>query len=156
MNKGVVWGTVIVIVLIAAGLLMWRSAGQRGEPVPTGGALNTPTPTATLPVLPTLTPSLSPSLSPTTRAAAVAITDTGFSPAQLVVAAGTTVTFTNNGQAMHWPASAVHPTHNLLPGFDALKGLATGETYAFTFTKVGTWTCHDHLNPQLKCTIIVE
>lgn len=158
MNKGVVWGVVIIVVLIGAGLLMWQSAGQRGEPVPTSGAFFTPS--ATLPALPTLQPTFSPapSVSPTAQpaAATIAITDTGFSPQTTTVAVGTTVTFVNNGQALHWPASDVHPTHQLLPGFDALKGLSTGETYAFTFSQPGSWTCHDHLNPQLKCTIVVE
>ncbi|MBI3251353.1 MAG: hypothetical protein HYZ62_00405, partial [Candidatus Andersenbacteria bacterium] len=67
------------------------------------------------------------------KAATISITDTGFEPAQVTVAPGATVTFVNNGQALHWPASAPHPTHTALPGFDAKKGLATGESYSFTF-----------------------
>jgi plastocyanin len=72
------------------------------------------------------------------------------------VKAGTTVTFINNGQALHRPASDPHPIHTGLPGLDAGKGLATGETYVFTFTKVGTFGMHDHFNTSLKATIIVQ
>ncbi len=98
--------------------------------------------------------------SATTPAAAetttINITETGFSPATLTVAAGTNVSFINNGQAPHWPASDLHPTHNILPGFDSKRGLETGDSYTYTFDKAGTWRCHDHLLPQNTCTIIVE
>ena len=79
--------------------------------------------------------------------AEIDITSAGFSPAAITVKSGTVVTFKNLDSAQHWPASNPHPTHTDLPGFDALKGLATGETYSFTFTQVGTWGFHDHLNP---------
>lgn len=86
----------------------------------------------------------------------VSLTDTGFEPSELTVVSGTTVTFVNNGQAPHWPASDVHPTHEVLPEFDAKRGLTTGETYSHTFTKVGTWSMHDHLRPSSTGTITVE
>lgn len=159
MNKSAVWGVVIVAILVVAGLLAWRTAGPQGEPVPT----NTLTPpVATLPIfttsLPSPSPVASPTLSPTLQAeaATLSMTDTGFSPQTLTVAGGATVTFVNNGQALHWPASALHPTHQILPGFDSRRGLATGETYSFTFTKPGSWNCHDHLNPTFTCTIVVN
>lgn len=94
--------------------------------------------------------------SPTASATTISISDTGFSPAAVRVSAGTTVTFVNNGQALHRPVSDVHPTHQLLPGFDAEKGLATGEEYSFMFSKVGTWGFHDHLNPTFKGSVVVE
>ncbi|MEX1112358.1 MAG: cupredoxin domain-containing protein [Candidatus Andersenbacteria bacterium] len=93
---------------------------------------------------------------PTSQEATIRISETGFSPTQLTVAAGTTVTFVNDGQALHWPASDLHPTHTALPGFDAKRGLPTGETYSYTFTEVGTWRFHDHLNPQETGTVVVE
>ncbi len=86
----------------------------------------------------------------------ISITDTGFEPSTVTVKAGTPVTFVNNGQALHWPASDPHPTHGGLAGFDAKKGLATGETYTFTFTKVGTWGFHDHLNARNGGSVIVQ
>ncbi|MEK6824273.1 MAG: hypothetical protein AABY02_00300, partial [Nanoarchaeota archaeon] len=63
-----------------------------------------------------------------------------------------------------------HPSHKNYPGsdiakcgtseastiFDACKGLAQGESYSFTFNEVGSWNYHDHLNPNLRGTVIVE
>lgn len=158
MNQGTIWGVVVVVILVAAGLFVWRWAGQNAEPVP----LTTiqPTSTVALPTanffLPTTSPSALPSVTAAATSSTISVTDTGFSPVTITVPAGTTVTFVNNGQGLHWPASDVHPTHQLLPGFDALRGLATGETYSYTFSKAGSWTCHDHLNPTFKCTVVVQ
>lgn len=86
----------------------------------------------------------------------VSMTDTGISPAQITVKSGTTITFVNNGTQPHWPASDPHPIHTDLPGFDAKRGLATGDLYRFTFTKVGTFGMHDHLHPAFHATITVQ
>lgn len=86
----------------------------------------------------------------------ITIDEQGFTPANVVIAAGTTVTFVNNGQAKHWPASDIHPTHQILPEFDSKRGLATGETYSYTFTEVGEWNMHDHLNASSTGTITVQ
>lgn len=91
-----------------------------------------------------------------TEAVTITMSESGFSPSTVTIAAGTTVTFINNGQAAHWPASDVHPTHNILPSFDSKRGLATGDSYSYTFDEVGTWRCHDHLLPQFTCTIVVK
>ncbi len=84
-------------------------------------------------------------------AASISIEDTGFVPPAITITPDTTVTFLNNGQAMHWPKS----DDQQLPEFDAGKGLATGENYEYKFTKPGSWTYHDQLNPQLVGTIVV-
>ncbi len=107
-------------------------------------------------VSPEVTASSIASESPAVSATTISISDTGFAPATVRVKAGTTVTFMNNGQALHWPASNPHPVHTDLPGLDAKKGLATGEDYSFTFSKVGTWGFHDNLNAQLKGSVVVE
>jgi len=79
--------------------------------------------------------------------AEIQITASGFNPTDITVKAGTVVKFINMDTVPHWPASNPHPTHTDLPGFDALKGLANDESYSFTFTQVGKWGFHDHLNP---------
>lgn len=79
----------------------------------------------------------------------VTIDDRGqFSPLTVKVKKGGKVTWVNKSQKSVWPASAIHPTHQLYPGFDALRGLNTGEQYSFVFEKVGSWQYHDHLNPS--------
>ena len=92
----------------------------------------------------------------------------GFSPSTLTIKKGDTVKFVGQGTDSHWPASAVHPIHNKYPGsglkkcssgeriFDACKGLLGDEEFSFQFDEVGEWKYHDHLNPGLKGTIIVE
>lgn len=84
------------------------------------------------------------------------ITPGGFAPAALKIKAGAKVNFINRDSAPHWPASGTHPTHEICPGFDALKGLAKDEVYSFTFTEVKTCPVHDHLNPSLTGSIQVE
>lgn len=157
MNQGVVWGIVIVLILVGVGLFMWRSTTPTEEgPLPTLGATVSPSPALVSPGTGvTVSPSTAAETSPVAEAT-ISVDETGFSPKTITVKAGTKVTFVNNGQAPHWPASALHPTHQVLPGFDALRGLATGETYSFTFTKTGSWNYHDHLNPQFFGTLVVE
>lgn len=82
-------------------------------------------------------------------------TDNGFSPLKATVKKGTTVKFVNVSGSGMWVASDVHPTHQLLPGFDELKSAQKGGEYEYAFTKVGTWTYHNHVNPAVKGTVIV-
>lgn len=87
--------------------------------------------------------------------AAVSYTDSGFTPNTITVKKGTTVTFTNQSTKGMWVASAVHPTHQLLPGFDQLKSVAKGGTYEYAFDKVGTWKYHMHRNPSDTGSVVV-
>lgn len=86
----------------------------------------------------------------------VEITDNGFEPSTLTINAGDTVKFENKRSDDAWPASDVHPTHQLYPGFDAKKPLLSGDSYSFTFTKTGSWGYHNHLEPDVHGTIVVE
>lgn len=85
----------------------------------------------------------------------IEITASGFSPATVSVKKGTTVIFVNRDSTPHWPASGMHPTHQLCPGFDALRGLQTGESYRFTFNDVKECPFHDHLNVSLRGKVTV-
>jgi plastocyanin len=96
-----------------------------------------------------------PAAQPLSGTVEVTITDSAFSPADITVKSGTKVTFKNTGTKQHWPASAPHPSHTDLPGFDSMKGLANNETYSYTFTQVGKWKYHDHLNVALFGSVIV-
>ena len=99
----------------------------------------------------------------------VDVTMTGFSPATLTVQSGDTVEF-KSVKGTHWVASAVHPDHKVYPGsdiwkcngpeeetiFDACRRISEGKSYLFTFTEKGSWKYHDHVNPRLTGTIVVE
>ena len=109
------------------------------------------------------------------------ITSTGFSPSTITVAPGTTVTWINNDTTAHWVASARHPTHDAYPGaaydesgsyggtlscaaegqpktgaFDTCKSLEKGDTYSFTFNQAGMFPYHDHVNPTIFATVVVQ
>lgn len=79
-----------------------------------------------------------------------------FDPATLRILAGTKVTFVNKGTKAVWPASGVHPAHQLCPGFDSLKTLKAGETYSFKFTAVKECPFHNHVAPAEKGKIEVR
>ena len=85
----------------------------------------------------------------------VTYTDTGFAPKTAAVKTGSTVTFVNESSGGMWVASDVHPTHQLLPGFDQKSSVASGGTYEYTFTRIGTWTYHNHQNPTDQATVVV-
>ncbi|MBP9814257.1 hypothetical protein KBC80_03625 [Candidatus Woesebacteria bacterium] len=82
-------------------------------------------------------------------------TESGFSPAAITVKKGTSVSFENQSTVGMWVASDVHPTHQLLPGFDAKKSFIKGEVYTYTFAKVGTWTFHNHASPTHLGKVVV-
>lgn len=88
--------------------------------------------------------------------ASVSYANAGFSPGVVTVPSGTTVVFENNSSRNMWVASDPHPVHSDLPEFDSRRGVGPGESYEFTFTRVGSWGYHDHLNPQHGGTVIVE
>lgn len=166
-NVGLWAGLGLVVVILLVGVLMFRSPRETSVPLNTTSVEEEAGPAQLDNEVPVTSPDITPSGSPGTTTpsaspaaatgeAAIAISDIGFSPATLTVPANTTVTFTNNGQGAHWPASGPHPTHTNLPGFDAQQGLATGETYSFTFTQKGTWGYHDHLNTSLRGSIVVQ
>lgn len=79
-----------------------------------------------------------------------------YSASNLTIAVGDTVTWKNEGTSNFWPASNVHPSHNILPEFDADKPLAPGSEYSYTFDKAGSWPWHDHLRARLGGTITVR
>jgi plastocyanin len=92
----------------------------------------------------------------------------GFTPQQVTIKKGGTVTWTNQGGGTMWVASAQHPTHTTYSGttltqhcddatdtsFDQCKN---GSSYSFTFNKVGTWAYHNHAQAsQFGKVIVVE
>ena len=180
------WGVGLIFVVVIAGILVYRSTAPNGDVVPEGDTSLEEEPgqapdSQFLQLQPATGPPTEESVargeemtellaSPgdgeegvaeeksvaDEEAVTISMTDAGFSPTTVTISVGTTVNFVNDGQALHWPASAVHPTHEVLPAFDSKRGIATGDTYSFSFTEAGNWNFHDHLNPQFTGTVVVE
>lgn len=85
----------------------------------------------------------------------IEMTPDGFEPASVTVDENATIIFVNNDSQPRWPASNVHPTHQLYPEFDPRRPLQPGESWPFKVEKPGTWKYHDHLFPHKRGTVIV-
>jgi len=82
-------------------------------------------------------------------------TDLGFSPEVVAITKGSTVTFVNNSSRDFWPASNLHPTHEIYPEFDSLEGIPSNGEWSFRFNKEGRFEYHDHLASNFDGVIIV-
>jgi len=85
----------------------------------------------------------------------VEFSEEGFSPKLSEILVGDSIEFVNTGELDHWPASNVHPTHELYADFDARRPILPGGSWTFTFSQAGLWGFHDHLNPQNMGQVVV-
>ena len=168
MNSKLMIGLVVVLVGVGAGwyLMQGGKLGQYGL-TKTEEQSVTETLSPTGAEMETLSPSLKTTgsegaadkggVSPATTTGQMTVTyaDAGIDPKTLTVKRGATVRWVNQGSGTMWVASALHPTHQLLPGFDELKSVGKGGTYEYTFTKVGTWKYHNHMVPSDTGTVVV-
>lgn len=98
----------------------------------------------------------------------VIYTAQGFSPEIVTIRVGDTVRFTNQSSNEMWVASANHPTHTQYDGttremhcpdggsFDQCARSGTGTTWAYTFTKAGTFQYHNHAASGDTGTVMVK
>ncbi len=149
------------VVLVAGALAGWYLLGSGGlkskmNLYPTGTSVNTPTPSSDGSMSGSKTSGRTgTSKGGVMERTVVTYADGGFNPKIVTVSVGTTVTFMNDSSGAMWVASDIHPTHQLLPGFDELNSVSKGGSYEYTFVKVGTWTYHNHMNPSVKGTVVV-
>jgi len=154
MNRKVLVGIIVLLAGLAVGWFVLQGApGQTlpaAVPTPTVSQAGTSLPQDNTSGIPDVSPAAGETMekggAPVIAASAVAYTDSGFTPNTVTVKAGTAVRFTNQSNRGMWVASGVHPTHQLLPGFDQLKSVAKGGTYDYTFAEVGKWQYHNHVN----------
>lgn len=94
--------------------------------------------------------SSNPASSSPVSTSAISIKNMAFSPINVSISAGTTVTWTNNDSATH----QVESDGNLS---DLLSGeIAPGQTYTFTFNQTGTYTYHCKIHPSMTAQIVVK
>lgn len=85
----------------------------------------------------------------------IRITKEGFVPSELTIKKGARVVWVNESGNFVWPASDLHPTHQVYPEFDPLEPIKTGEAWPMVFEKVGKWNFHDHLKPSWRGALYV-
>ncbi len=152
-GKRPMWQWVLIYLVIGGviyGLVYYFVFAKKGG----YNSMNTPQQQNTQQANPTVQPSTGSMQNKNTTS--VEYNGNGFNPKSITVKVGDTVTWTDKDTDQVWVASNPHPTHTDYPGFDALKGISTGETYSFTFTKVGTWGYHNHLKPSEKGEVVVQ
>lgn len=76
----------------------------------------------------------------------IVLSTAGFSPENISIRVGDTLTFTTTTGKEFWPASDLHPTHGIYPEFDPRKPVSPNDSWSFQFNKQGEWRFHDHLN----------
>ncbi len=91
-----------------------------------------------------------------------------FLPNKVTIIKGGTVKFMNVSDDKMWIASDNHPIHSLYPekgrddcagsSFDQCEWVKMGGSWNFTFTKVGTWTYHnhEHTTHDARVTVMTE
>lgn len=87
---------------------------------------------------------------------AMELREEGFTPAKLTIRKGDSVTFRTALDKPFWPASDLHPTHEIYPEFDPREPVQPGSSWTFRFDKIGEWKMHDHLFPYYRAQIIVR
>ncbi|MEN9621828.1 MAG: hypothetical protein RLZZ67_262 [Candidatus Parcubacteria bacterium] len=85
----------------------------------------------------------------------IALTEKGFYPSKVTIDKGDKVTFQADIDRNFWPASDLHPTHELYPEFDPRVPIAKDKTWTFQFKREGVWKFHDHLAPYFVGAITV-
>lgn len=115
-----------------------------------------PTPASEIEVTPTANITItSPTPAAETTNSTIKITSAGFEPKNLTVKVGARVTWVNSSGSLTNISSATHPTHQVYPPLN-LGNLPDGQSVSLVFDKSGSYTYHDHLNPNKTGVIVVE
>ena len=85
----------------------------------------------------------------------IAYNGESFSPSQLTVKSGATVTIKNTSSRQLQMQSDPHPVHTDDPDLN-VGVVEPGQSQTFTVTQKGTFGYHDHINPSETGTITVE
>jgi plastocyanin len=88
--------------------------------------------------------------------AEIRMDDNKYDPETLTIRRGQAIRFTNADTKPYWPASNIHPTHEIYSEFDPKRAIPAGESWTFRFDQAGSWRMHDHLYPFIKGIITVE
>ena len=140
MTRFVAFGFVVVALIALAASMSCGFGGASVAATPTPFKPNPGTPSET----------------PLAGSWAVEFRDDGFAPKRLDIEAGQQVRFVNASEKSLWPASSIHPTHQIFPEFDSGAPVDADGVWAFTFDKPGFWRYHNHMAPEHSGLIVVE
>ena len=135
MDKKIMVIVLVAIVVLGGGALV---AVNHKSPKKAAGVMNMPSSKDNHPA--SSTPSATNS---------VTIDNLAFSPANIIVKAGTTVTWTNKDSASH----TVQETDG--QAGPASDSLATGKAYSYTYATAGTFKYHCSIHPDMVGTVTV-
>lgn len=88
--------------------------------------------------------------------ATIVYKDGAFTPKRLDIELGQTVAFANDSDKEFWPASNIHPTHEIYPELDAKGRVPSGGSWTFKFAEPGFWRYHNHMAPEDSGLVVVE
>lgn len=97
------------------------------------------------------TSSTSSNTNQTAASGSVDIKNMAFTPPQISIAKGGSVTWTNNDSVAH---TVVDDLSNV--GGPASGNIEPGSTYSFTFAKTGSFQYHCSIHPSMRGTIVVK
>lgn len=142
-RNAIISGAVVILVVFVGWYYLQSQKGNYAPPQ------TTPPSNVTQPEENPATPSAS------AEKNVVNITSSGFLPKDITVKVGESVTWVNEDTVGHTVNSAVHPTHLVYPPLN-LGTIKPGVQVSLNFPKAGTYQYHDHLNPSLTGSVIVE
>lgn len=120
---------------------------------PTTGAATLEAPTTTTPLAPVGDPFQPPPTSSATTQ--VSIIDFGYSPATVTVAAGSTVSWTNTGDAIH-SVSSDTGAFDSSPSCPTGSCIDPGGTYSHVFAAAGRFAYHCKVHPDMTGAVVVN
>jgi plastocyanin len=141
-----VWRTLVAAGVAAALLPLMAACGPSNSSAATTG-LPTPVPPAAVATVPPAKP-LAVADPNAAGGPQLTVENFNFTPADITVAPGTTITWTNNDDVEH---TVTAPDN----GFSS-KALETGDSYSFTFTQPGTYTYFCAIHPFMTGRVTVR
>lgn len=145
MSRNAIIGIVVLLLVVGGWFLLrpQKQSSPEGQPVETAAPIESAAPSA------------SEGATVMENKNMVSITASGFSPKEITIKVGESVSWENTDSANHTVNSAPHPTHTVYPPLN-LGVIKPGEQKALSFPKAGTYKYHDHLNPSLTGSVTVQ
>lgn len=144
-RSGIIVTGLIAIVLVVGGIFAFKSKDKNNQP---SQNQSTSTPASSS------TNNQSSSANPTV-AATITYNGSLFSPSQVTINKGESVTIKNDSKVTVDFESDPHPTHTNNTELNA-GPIEAGKSVTITINKVGSWGYHNHLDPAQTGTIVVR